>query len=500
MKENATERGAKIIEYIEIKQLKQSKKSTVTLVREADGEKLFVQKKLTGQHPIYSQLQSCTHAYLPKLYEVVLSDDTTTILEEYIEGQPLGSEELSEKLIVDAVRELCCVLEFLHGKGIIHRDIKPSNIILAKDGHIRLIDFDAARIIKDDLEQDTRLLGTRGYAPPEQYGFAQTDERADIYSLGVTLEQLLGERASKLQYKRIIRKCKNLNPDKRYQSVGQVKKAFSFRKRYVLYSAAAVLLLVALWMVIPNQLPQQESQSAGTALSALPAPENPHWDGETGLAVWGNVPESGKEGEVSYLWRLYRQDTETPPDLNQTVPIMEGRMGSNWQRDQTSIPYELNVAKDFQENGYYYFAVAADGDGVQYSDSPYVLSDAFAYTGEDAPPLPTPTGLAWNLLDGGEAHFATWSNLDEYVDTDSFEVRIYNEAGARVATNIWPKSDVIDTGYGGIWFDPSVFEGSGKSFRFTVQAQTSRPNEYRSSLLPDPVPEEYFSPWYYPDN
>lgn len=247
MKENATERGAKIIEYIEIKQLKQSKKSTVTLVREADGEKLFVQKKLTGQHPIYSQLQSCTHAYLPKLYEVVLSDDTTTILEEYIEGQPLGSEELSEKLIVDAVRELCCVLEFLHGKGIIHRDIKPSNIILAKDGHIRLIDFDAARIIKDDLEQDTRLLGTRGYAPPEQYGFAQTDERADIYSLGVTLEQLLGERASKLQYRRIIRKCKNLNPDKRYQSVRQVKKAFSFRKRCVLYSAVAAILLVILW-------------------------------------------------------------------------------------------------------------------------------------------------------------------------------------------------------------------------------------------------------------
>lgn len=175
-------------------------------------------------------------------------------------------------------------------------------------------------------------------------------------------------------------------------------------------------------------------------------------------------------------------------------------MGSNWQRDQTTIPYELNVAKDFQENGYYYFAVAADGDGVQYSDSPYVLSDAFAYTGEDAPPLPTPTGLAWNLLDGGEAHFATWSNLDDYVDTDSFEVRIYNETGARVATNIWPKSDVIATGYGGIWFDPSVFEGSGKSFRFTVQAQTSRPNEYRSSLLPDPAPEEYFSPWYYPDN
>lgn len=490
-----------MIEYEEIKLLKQSEKNTVLLVREMNGEQVFVQKILKGQHPIYSELKNCVHPYLPKLHEVNISDSTTTIIEEYVEGQSLGSTDLSEKQIVHAIKELCSVLAFLHGKDIIHRDIKPSNIILAKDGHIRLIDFDAARMPKEDLEQDTRLLGTRGYAPPEQYGFSQTDARADIYSLGVTMGQLLGDKAHKPRYRRMIGKCTNLNPDKRYQSVRQVKRAFYSRERMVLYLAMGIILLAASCYMIPQYLPVQqgEDQTVGAALTVLPAPENPHWDNETGIALWGNVLDSGSEGEVSYFWRLYRQDTATPPNLKEDVPVREGRMGGNWQRDQTSAPYELNVGKEFQENGFYYFTVAADGDGVRFSDSSYVLSDAFEYTGEDAPRLPTPTTPTWNLIDGDEAHFACWSNLDDYADTDSFEVRVYNQSGSRVATNIWPKKDILNSGYGGVWLRPETFEEPDK-YRFTVQAQTSRPNEFRSSPMPDPVPEEYFSPWYDPSD
>ena len=155
------------MEYEEMKLIKQSEKSTVHLVREKQGNQLFIRKILKGQHPIYLTLQNCPHPYLPKLYEIAMSDESTTLIEEYIEGQSLGSAELSEKQLLAVIRELCSVLEFLHEKDIIHRDIKPSNLILAKDGHIRLIDFDAARMPKEDLEQDTKLLGTRGYAPPE---------------------------------------------------------------------------------------------------------------------------------------------------------------------------------------------------------------------------------------------------------------------------------------------------------------------------------------------
>lgn len=228
--------------YEEIKSLKQSEKSTVQLVREKDGEQVYIRKVLKGQHSIYGMLKDLSHPCLPKLYEVVESEDSTTVMEEYIEGEPLGSTALSEKQFLSIVKDLCSILEFLHGKGIIHRDIKPSNMILAKDGHIRLIDFDAARMPKDDLEQDTRLLGTRGYAPPEQYGFAQTDERADIYSMGVTLELLLPEKANRPRYKRILRKCTNLNPDKRYQSVGEVKNAFFHGKRSALCAGILIFL------------------------------------------------------------------------------------------------------------------------------------------------------------------------------------------------------------------------------------------------------------------
>lgn len=214
------------MEYEEIRLLKQSDKSTVHLVREKGGSRVLVRKKLAGLHPVYQTLQMNPHPGLPRLYEVAITEDSTTVIEEYIEGQTSGKAELSGKQFRQVVQELCAVLEFLHGKGIIHRDIKPSNILLTEECHVRLIDFDAARMPREGAEQDTRLLGTRGFAPPEQYGFAQTDERADIYALGVTLEQLLGDGIRKPRYQKVIRKCRNLDPDKRYQSMRQVRQAF----------------------------------------------------------------------------------------------------------------------------------------------------------------------------------------------------------------------------------------------------------------------------------
>ena len=161
------------MEYERIRLLKESEKNTVELVCENSTKQTFIRKTLKGCTSVYQKLQSLQHPYLIKVYAASISDNTTTVLEEYIDGRTLGNVELSEKQIVTTMRELCSVLEYLHGCGIIHRDIKPSNIIFAKDGHIRLIDFDAARFTKNEADHDTVLLGTRGFAPPEQYGFAQ---------------------------------------------------------------------------------------------------------------------------------------------------------------------------------------------------------------------------------------------------------------------------------------------------------------------------------------
>lgn len=491
------------MEYEEIKLIKRSEKSTVQLVREKEGEQVYIRKILKEQHPVYLTLQGCQHPYLPKLYEAGMSGDSTTIIEEYIEGQSLGSAELSEKQLLGAVRELCSVLEFLHGKGIIHRDIKPSNIILAEDGHIRLIDFDAARTPKENLEQDTKLLGTRGYAPPEQYGFAQTDARADIYALGITLKQLLGDKAQKAHYRRVIRKCTNLNPAERYQSVRQVKRAIFCRKRRLFCGFAAILLLALLCAggnILYRSVKNEAVPFERGELTVLPAPENPHWDGETGIAVWDNVPESGNgDGEVAYHYRLYRRDTETPPEPDNDAWELEGDMRGNGMIDKETSTCTVNVGYKLEENGFYYFAVSADGDGVNYAGSPYVISDAFEYTGESAPTLPAPEGLEWKMFetDAGRAYFATWSNLDDYEDTDSFNVWVYDKDGNYVMNNIWRKERIISRGYGGIQVRKEFLSDLDGAYRFVVEVYSSRPNEYRSYLLTEPIPEECYSPWCY---
>lgn len=250
------------MEYEEIKLLAKSEKSTIYLVR--SGGQKCIRKVLTGRHPVYEVLKDNPHPGLPQLLEVIISEDFTTVLEEYIEGQSLGTVELSKKQFSTVVRELCSVLTFLHKKGIIHRDIKPSNILFTEDGHIRLIDFDIARMHRENLEQDTRQLGTRGFASPEQYGFAQTDERTDIYALGMTLKLLLTEKNQKSHYKRVLQKCTNLDPDKRYQTVEQFQRdlfSVSIRRNLLLSSTAvclSVLMGICAW-----KLPAVLNQEAG---------------------------------------------------------------------------------------------------------------------------------------------------------------------------------------------------------------------------------------------
>lgn len=231
------------LKYVEIELMKQSENSTVYLIREKGG-KFFVRKVMKGQYPVYLTIRDCPHPCLPRIYDVAITEETTTVIEEYVEGRSLDGIKLSGKQFKSVVKDLCSVLEFLHGKGIIHRDIKPSNIIYTESGHICLIDFDAAREPKENREQDTRLLGTRGYAPPEQYGFSQTDVRTDIYSLGVTLKQILKDGFQKQWYKRRLQKCTELDPNKRYQSIRQVKRAFFHMGRSILTGFVALVAVM----------------------------------------------------------------------------------------------------------------------------------------------------------------------------------------------------------------------------------------------------------------
>ncbi len=483
-----------------VRRIKESGKSTVELVR-SDG--LYIRKILKGRHEVFTVLRDCPHPYLPKIYEVDQTADSVTVIEEYIEGVSIGSADLSGRKLMRAVRELCDVLAFLHEKNIIHRDIKPSNILLAGDGHIRLIDFDAARMPKDDLEQDTSLLGTRGYAPPEQYGFAQTDCRADIYALGVTLRQLMGSAADRPRYRKALRKCTSLDPDKRYDSVKAVKRdLFGVRTQLLCLSAAAIVCCLAGAAAWSLRMPREEASAVADGFpAALPAPEDPHWDGETGTALWGVVPESGVNGEMAYRYRLYRCESEQEPDPESDLCVMNGDMWGNFSVNEEG-EYAVALAQGFGENGSYYYTVSAAGDGVAYADSPYVVSDVFVYTGEDAPVIPEPVGLKWDVLydrkSGGGSYCAAWENMDDYDSKDRFNVSFYDEAGNCIGNNIWSKAEIMEIGRG-VWFDVASWGHSGGSYRFAVEVYSSRPNELRSRYLPQPVPEAAYSPWLKPD-
>ena len=183
-------------------------------------------------------LQSLDHPGLPVFSGSYENDETIVIVREFVEGVSLErharENDLSEQQIVQLCVKLCDILAYLHHRDepIIHRDIKPQNVIVGSDGTITLIDFDIARVYRSENDTDTRFFGTVAYAPPEQYGFSQTDARADIYALGVLLRYLLtgSTRDNKNVHvyrplAKIIARCTAFSPNERYASVDQVKKA-----------------------------------------------------------------------------------------------------------------------------------------------------------------------------------------------------------------------------------------------------------------------------------
>ncbi len=209
-----------------------------------------------------SILKTLSHEGLPAFMAEYQNDTLICIVREYIEGTPLdkyiAERHLTEAQIVGLCVKLCDILIYLHGlePPVIHRDIKPQNIIVKEDGEISLIDFDIARTYDKEAEIDTQFMGTRTYAPPEQYGFAQTDCRADIYSLGILLCLLLtgntDTKKAKITNKRlsfIMNRCASFSPQERFSNVADVKKALLIsdgqkqKRRTHLFRTASLVLL-----------------------------------------------------------------------------------------------------------------------------------------------------------------------------------------------------------------------------------------------------------------
>ena len=215
------------LEFEKLRLLKESPRGSVELIRHRESGRQFILRRFTGNGEVYRKLLDCSCRCLPLIYEAAERDGENIVIEEYIQGDTLDfllkGALCSPAETRQIVRQLCQALWVLHSMAAVHRDIKPENVIL-RGADTVLIDFDAARLHKPQAESDTQVLGTTGFAAPEQYGLSQSDARTDIYSLGVLMNVMLtGQHPSKKlaegRMGRIIQRCTQVNPAKRYKNV-----------------------------------------------------------------------------------------------------------------------------------------------------------------------------------------------------------------------------------------------------------------------------------------
>ncbi len=207
-------------------------------------------------------LKDLRHVQLPRIIDIFQDDQYFYIVRDYIDGVDLekyvdmhGPQSFAAT--IDYTAQIIDVLNYIHTRPqpLIYRDLKPTNLIRSHDGKLTLIDFGTTRTYNPTSDEDTVYLGTKGYAPPELFGGNQSDQRTDIYSLGATIYYLYsgehwsdvgqadkfnkfrGEKAEAL--KGIIEKAMQLTPEKRYQTVIELKQALIDSGLYRLKEGAA---------------------------------------------------------------------------------------------------------------------------------------------------------------------------------------------------------------------------------------------------------------------
>lgn len=253
--------------------LKESEDSSTFLVKETATGILCVLKWgrnrqaefLRNEMEIMEKMADRKLSGIPKTYRIFEENGEVYLVREYIEGMSLAQMVLqkggiSEAEICRISRKICQTAEQFQNpdETMIHRDIKPENIVVTPGGEVVFIDFGTMRSYKKDGSRDTFVVGTRGTAAPEQYGYTQTDQRTDVYAIGQTMLYMvsesyemnqLSECAVSRRMKKIIEKACSFEPDKRYGDAAQLRRAVekcqANNRKKVYKKAGAVFGLIA---------------------------------------------------------------------------------------------------------------------------------------------------------------------------------------------------------------------------------------------------------------
>ncbi len=222
--------------YTTVEVLRTTQYGSVELVESSlDGARYIKKTYPADKRDVFRVLATIKHPHIPEIKEIFFDADTI-VIEQYLVGETVAHHlerrhGFGKKEVRRIFQELLAAIGALHENNIIHRDIKPENIIIQPDGRVILLDYGIARLYTKNSNTDTELLGTVGYAAPEQFGFAQSDCRTDIYGLGKTMEKIFAVSKVPGDIEKATVRCVNFDPERRFQSVEEVRKYLLCKKR-----------------------------------------------------------------------------------------------------------------------------------------------------------------------------------------------------------------------------------------------------------------------------
>ena len=215
--------------YQEIAVWGEDVKTAMKLVRNEEGRTLLCKRIDSSLLPIYRRLINIEHENIVTVYGITKDEYGILAVMEYFPSKTLEEKMLENGIF--SIRDMKSVIlqiakgvSTIHDLGIVHRDLSANNILIDKSGRVKITDFGIARMYDKDKNADTRILGTHGYAAPEQFGFIQTDRKADVYAIGVLMNVMLsGKMPNEKLYKGdsklmdIIQRCTSMKPSERYE-------------------------------------------------------------------------------------------------------------------------------------------------------------------------------------------------------------------------------------------------------------------------------------------
>ena len=289
-------------------------------------------------------LAQLDHPHIVRLFDYGERQGYFYIAMEYVEGLSLtelmDGEALELSLILPLMEQLCDALSYSHENGVIHRDIKPANILLDEKGGVKIVDFGLAKVVRNPefdwgLTRTQARLGTPQYMAPEQLSkTAEVDHRADIYSVGVLLYELLTGKMPVGNFAKPSRERRHLSrrfdapvlkalqrePHQRFEKIGEFSKALQ-RKSWrpaVLLTLLAVFLFVGWYSLqgddeplVPKVVVEASYRASETG---DPDPVAQGWEAsEIRLGEGGNAGPAGEDGEL--VWRIDDRLEEEDFDL-----------------------------------------------------------------------------------------------------------------------------------------------------------------------------------------